>query len=62
MTLDDLNDENLIDFDQLNKNIKEGYKKLMGTIPRIRKVKCKTFIHETNVNNILIGHILEGKR
>jgi ASC-1-like (ASCH) protein len=55
-------DENPDGFNQLNENVKEGYKSLMGTFPKVKKIKCKKFVHEMNVDDIWFSHILEGRK
>jgi len=52
--------ENSDGFNQLNDNVKEGYKSLMGTFPKVKKIKCKKLIHEMNMNvdDTCVNHIL----
>jgi ASC-1-like (ASCH) protein len=60
--LNDNIDENPDEFNQLNENVKEGYKSLMGTFPKNKKIKCKKFVHEINVDDIWFSHILAGRK
>lgn len=54
--------ENSDGFNQLNDNVKEGYKSLMRTVPKVKKIKCKQILHEINVDDIWYDHILAERK
>lgn len=54
-------DENSNEFDQLNKNIREGYNSLSKDI-KFKKIKCKYVLHKMNVDEVWFSHILAGRK